>query len=143
MLSVVMVFGLTGTMAFASETATDPNYNHGTIAVKADDSSGTITMVKGSTAEITVSPYVHVQYQGCQMDGLCPDTCGGEACFTPGMGCICVSDPTERTAIVTVTSSDESVVKAGAVAAAGETENKVGSKADGKVINQVVAELTK
>ena len=133
MLSVVMVFGLTGTMAFASETATDPNYNHGTIAVKADDSSGTITMVKGSTAEITVSPYVHVQYQGCQMDGLCPDTCGGEACFTPGMGCICVSDPTERTAIVTVTSSDESVVKAGAVAAAGETENKVGSKADGKV----------
>ena len=133
MLSLVMVFGLTGTMAFASETATDPNYNHGTIAVKADDSSGTITMVKGSTAEITVSPYVHVQYQGCQMDGLCPDTCGGEACFTPGMGCICVSDPTERTAIVMVTSSDESVVKAGAVAAAGETENKVGSKADGKV----------
>ena len=133
MLSLVMVFGLTGTMAFASETATDPNYNHGTIAVKADDSSGTITMVKGSTAEITVSPYVHVQYQGCQMDGLCPDTCGGEACFTPGMGCICVSAPTERTAIVMVTSSDESVVKAGAVAAAGETENKVGSKADGKV----------
>ena len=133
MLSLVMVFGLTGTMAFASETATDPNYNHGTIAVKADDSSGTITMVKGSTAEITVSPYVHVQYQGCQMDGLCPDTCGGEACFTPGMGCICVSAPTERTAIVMVTSSDESVVKAGAVAVAGETENKVGSKADGKV----------
>ena len=133
MLSAVMVFGLAGTMAFANEAATDPNYNHGTIAVKADDSSGTITMVKGSTAEITVSPYVHVQYQGCQMDGLCPDTCGGEACFTPGMGCICVSDPTERTAIVMVTSSDESVVKAGAVAAAGETENKVGSKADGKV----------
>ena len=133
MLSLVMVFGLTGTMAFASETATDPNYNHGTIAVKADDRGGTITMVKGSTAEITVSPYIHVQYQGCQMDGLCPDTCGGEACFTPGMGCICVSDPTERTAIVMVTSSDESVVKAGAVAAAGETENKVGSKADGKV----------
>ena len=133
MLSLVMVFGLAGTMAFASETATDPNCNHGTIAVKADDRGGTITMVKGSTAEITVSPYIHVQYQGCQMDGLCPDTCGGEACFTPGMGCICVSDPTERTAIVMVTSSDESVVKAGAVAAAGETENKVGSKADGKV----------
>lgn len=133
MLSLVMVFGLTGTMAFATENETSPIYNHGTIAVKADDSSGTITMVKGSTAEITVSPYVHVQYQGCQMDGLCPDTCGGEACFTPGMGCICVSDPTERTAIVMVTSSDESVVKAGAVAAAGETENKVGSKADGKV----------
>ena len=133
MLSLVMVFGLAGTMAFARETATDPNCNHGTIAVKADDRGGTITMVKGSTAEITVSPYIHVQYQGCQMDGLCPDTCGGEACFTPGMGCICVSDPTERTAIVMVTSSDESVVKAGAVAAAGETENKVGSKADGKV----------
>ena len=133
MLSLVMVFGLAGTMAFASETATDPNCNHGTIVVKADDRGGTITMVKGSTAEITVSPYVHVQYQGCQMDGLCPDTCGGEACFTPGMGCICVSAPTERTAIVMVTSSDESVVKAGAVAAAGETENKVGSKADGKV----------
>lgn len=34
---------------------------------------------------------------------------------------------------MTITSSDDSVVKAGAVAAAGETENKVGSKADGKV----------
>lgn len=132
MLSAVMVFGFAGTMAFANEAATDPNYNHGTIAVKADDSSGTITMVKGSTAEITVSPYVHVQYQGCQMPD-CPEMCGGEACFTPGKGCICVSDPTERTANVTITSSDDSVVKAGAVAAAGETENKVGSKADGKV----------
>ena len=132
MLSAVMVFGLAGTMAFANEAVTDPNYNHGTIAVKADDSSGTITMVKGSTAEITVSPYVHVQYQGCQMPD-CPEMCGGEACFTPGKGCICVSDPTERTANVTITSSDDSVVKAGAVAAAGETENKVGSKADGKV----------
>ena len=132
MLSVVMVFGLTGTLAFANETETDPNYNHGTIAVKADDSSGTITMVKGGTAEITVSPYIHVQYQGCQMPD-CPEICGGKDCFTPGMGCICVSDPTERTANVTITSSDESVVKAGAVTAAGETENKVGSKADGKV----------
>lgn len=132
MLSVVMVFGLTGTLAFANETETDPNYNHGTIAVKADDSNGTITMVKGGTAEITVSPYIHVQYQGCQMPD-CPEMCGGEACFTPGKGCICVSDPTERTANVTITSSDDSVVKAGAVAAAGETENKVGSKADGKV----------
>ena len=132
MLSAVMVFGLAGTMAFANEAATDPNYHHGTIAVKADDSSGTITMVKGSTAEITVSPYVHVQYQGCQMPD-CPEICGGKDCFTPGMGCICVSDPTERTANVTITSSDDSVVKAGAVAVAGETENKVGSKADGKV----------
>ena len=132
MLSVVMVFGLTGTLAFANETETDPNYNHGTIAVKADDSNGTITMVKGSTAEITVSPYVHVQYQGCQMPD-CPEMCGGEACFTPGKGCVCDSTLTERTANVTVNSSDDSVVKAGAVAAAGETENKVGSKADGKV----------
>lgn len=132
MLSLVMVFGLAGTMAFANEAATDPNYNHGTIAVKADDSSGTITMVKGSTAEITVSPYVHVQYQGCQMAD-CPEMCGGEACFTPGKGCVCDSTLTERTANVTVNSSDDSVVKAGAVAAAGETENKVGSKADGKV----------
>lgn len=132
MLSVVMVFGLTGTLAFANETETDPNYNHGTIAVKADDSNGTITMVKGGTAEITVSPYVHVQYQGCQMAD-CPEMCGGEACFTPGKGCVCDSTLTERTANVTVNSSDDSVVKAGAVAAAGETENKVGSKADGKV----------
>lgn len=132
MLSLVMVFGLAGTMAFANEAATDPNYNHGTIAVKASDSNGTITMVKGSTAEITVSPYVHVQYQGCQMAD-CPEMCGGEACFTPGKGCVCNSTLTERTANVTVNSSDDSVVKAGAVAAAGETENKVGSKADGKV----------
>lgn len=132
MLSVVMVFGLTGTLAFANETETDPNYNHGTIAVKADDSNGTITMVKGSTAEITVSPYVHVQYQGCQMPD-CPEICGGQSCFTEGMGCACGPTPAERKADVTVNSSDESVVKAGAVAAAGETENKVGSKADGKV----------
>lgn len=132
MLSVVMVFGLTGTLAFANETETDPNYNHGTIAVKADDSNGTITMVKGGTAEITVSPYIHVQYQGCQMPD-CPESCGGKSCFTEGMGCACGPTPAERKADVTVNSSDESVVKAGAVAAAGETENKVGSKADGKV----------
>ena len=132
MLSVVMVFGLAGTLAFANETETSSQYNHGTIAVKADDSNGTITMVKGGSAEITVSPYIHVQYQGCQMPD-CPEMCGGEACFTPGKGCVCDSTLTERTANVTVNSSDDSVVKAGAVAAAGETENKVGSKADGKV----------
>lgn len=132
MLSVVMVFGLTGTLAFANETETDPNYNHGTIAVKADDSNGTITMVKGSTAEITVSPYVHVQYQGCQMAD-CPEMCGGEACFTPGKGCVCNSTLTERTANVTVNSSDDSVVKAGAPEAAAEVGTAVGSKADGKV----------
>ena len=132
MLSAVMVFGLAGTMAFANETETSSQYNHGTIAVKADDSNGTITMVKGGSAEITVSPYIHVQYQGCQMPD-CPEMCGGEACFTPGKGCVCDSTLTERTANVTVNSSDDSVVKAGAVAAAGETENKVGSKADGKV----------
>lgn len=132
MLSVVMVFGLTGTLAFANETETDPNYNHGTIAVKADDSNGTITMVKGSTAEITVSPYVHVQYQGCQMAD-CPEMCGGEACFTPGKGCVCNSTLTERTANVTVNSSDDSVVKAGAPEAAAEVGTAVGSKADGKI----------
>lgn len=132
MLSAVMVFGLAGTLAFANETETSSQYNHGTIAVKADDSNGTITMVKGGSAEITVSPYIHVQYQGCQMPD-CPEMCGGEACFTPGKGCVCDSTLTERTANVTVNSSDDSVVKAGAVAAAGETENKVGSKADGKV----------
>lgn len=132
MLSLVMVFGLAGTMAFANEAATDPNYNHGTIAVKASDSNGTITMVKGSTAEITVSPYVHVQYQGCQMAD-CPEMCGGEACFTPGKGCVCNSTLTERTANVTVNSSDDSVVKVGAPEAAAEVGTAVGSKADGKV----------
>ena len=132
MLSLVMVFGLAGTMAFANEAATDPNYNHGTIAVKADDSSGTITMVKGSTAEITVSPYLHMQYHGCQMDG-CPESCGGQDCFTEGQGCVCDPTPTERTATVTVTSTDEGVVKAGAAEAAGTVTSQVGSKADGKV----------
>ena len=132
MLSVVMVFGLTGTLAFANETETDPNYNHGTIAVKADDSNGTITMVKGGTAEITVSPYIHVQYQGCQMPD-CPEMCGGKSCFTEGMGCVCGFDPTERTATVTVTSTDEGVIKAGAAEAAGTVTSQVGSKADGKV----------
>ncbi len=132
MLSAVMVFGLTGTLAFANETETDPNYNHGTIAVKADDSNGTITMVKGGTAEITVSPYIHVQYQGCQMPD-CPESCGGKSCFTEGMGCVCGFDPTERTATVTVTSTDEGVIKAGAAEAAGTVTSQVGSKADGKV----------
>lgn len=132
MLSAVMVFGLTGTLAFANETETDPNYNHGTIAVKADDSNGTITMVKGGTAEITVSPYIHVQYQGCQMPD-CPESCGGKSCFTEGMGCVCGFDPTERTATVTVTSTDEGVIKARAAEAAGTVTSQVGSKADGKV----------
>ena len=132
MLSVVMVFGLAGTLAFANETETSSQYNHGTIAVKADDSNGTITMVKGGSAEITVSPYIHVQYQGCQMPD-CPEMCGGEACFTPGKGCVCDSTLTERTANVTVNSSDDSVVKAGAPEAAAEVGTAVGSKADGKI----------
>lgn len=132
MLSAVMVFGLAGTMAFANETETSSQYNHGTIAVKADDSNGTITMVKGGSAEITVSPYIHVQYQGCQMPD-CPEMCGGEACFTPGKGCVCDSTLTERTANVTVNSSDDSVVKAGAPEAAAEVGTAVGSKADGKI----------
>ncbi len=132
MLSVVMVFGLTGTLAFANETVTDPNYNHGTIAVKAGDSNGTITMVKGSTAEITVSPYLHVQYHGCQMDG-CPEACGGQYCFTEGQGCVCDPTPTKRTANVTVTSTDDTVVKAGAAEAVGTVTSQVGNKADGKV----------
>lgn len=131
-LSIVMVFGLTGTLAFANETETDPNYNHGTIAVKADDSNGTITMVKGGTAEITVSPYVHVQYNGCQMPG-CPEICGGQYCFEEGKGCVCDSSSKTRTAAVTVKSTDESVVKAGAPEAAAEVGTAVGSKADGKI----------
>ena len=132
MLSAVMVFGLAGTLAFANETETSSQYNHGTIAVKADDSNGTITMVEGGSAEITVSPYVHVQYQGCQMAD-CPESCGGKSCFTEGMGCVCGFDPTERTATVTVTSTDEGVIKAGAAEAAGTVTSQVGSKADGKV----------
>lgn len=131
-LSIVMVFGLTGTLAFANETETDPNYNHGTIAVKADDSNGTITMVKGGTAEITVSPYVHVQYNGCQMPG-CPKICGGQSCFEEGKGCVCADTPATRTANVTVKSDNESVVKAGAPEAAAEVGTAVGSKADGKI----------
>lgn len=68
MMSALLVLSLSATMAFANENVTSPIYNHGTMAVTADGGGDTISMVPGGTASISISPYIHVQYEGCQME---------------------------------------------------------------------------
>lgn len=73
-LSILTMFSTMGMTAFADTVQkTDSKYNHGTIAVSAsvNDTAVTdesnVTMQVGDTMNITVSPYVHVQYQECGM----------------------------------------------------------------------------
>ena len=98
-LSILTIFSTMGMTAFAETNpqAADTKYSHGTIAVSAEVGGTTVadesnvTMNVGDTMNITVSPYVHVQYAGCGMPE-CPAACesmpGMEGmCFTPGKGC--------------------------------------------------------
>ena len=136
MMSALLVLSLSATMAFANENVTSPTYNHGTMAVTADGGGDTISMMPGGTASISISPYIHVQYEGCQMemgDVACPDMCGGDSCFQKGLGCSCASSPVMRTAKVTVKSDDESIVKASEATAVKDAGSKAGSTADGKI----------
>ncbi len=143
MLSVVMVFGLTGTMVFASEGHTSDVYNHGTIQVTAGNSD-TITISKGGTAEITITPYQHRQYAGCQMvDGndSCPNMCEGMmpgGCFVKDKGCRCDETPVLRTAAVTktveVVQGSGSIVAVGDPSPVGTVGSTVGSTVDGKMV---------
>ncbi|MGI6736937.1 MAG: fibronectin type III domain-containing protein [Anaerovoracaceae bacterium] len=134
-LSAVLVLSLAGSLALASETYTSEEYNHGTISIRADEAeSGSLSMAPGDQAVITISPYMHVQYRGCQMsDGTksCPDICGGEICFVRGKGCSCEQNPVTRTTKAAAVSSDKNVVKAGKPSASGAVDSSVGSMVDG------------
>lgn len=79
-LTLIMIFSSLSLNAFAKDT--DPDYNHGTIKVEAD----AVSVQVGDTVNVTVSPYVHVQYRGCGRAD-CPEICGGLTCFEKGLGC--------------------------------------------------------
>jgi len=130
LLALALVITSGGFAAFANEAETDPEYNHGRISVTAD---GSLEMEVGDELEITISPYVHMQYIGCQMNG-CPAICGGYDCFITGYGCTCETEPVVRYATVTVTSGNENVVTSdGTVTQAEGTIAEVGDMADGTV----------
>lgn len=139
--SAMLVLGLSGTVAFASETTTSATVNHGTMGVytgtSADQDDTNIELAVGDSVDITIEPYVHVQYEGCQMDSgaeFCPESCGGYGgCFTKGMGCGCGKDPKTRKASVTATPVDTNVVSASAAAANGAVGSEVGSTVNGTV----------
>ena len=147
-LSFMTIFSTMGMTAFANEQKTDPNYNHGTIAVTAtindENVDDSVEMNVGDIMNISVAPYQHVQYHGCQMEG-CPEICGGEDCFTAGSGCVCDPTPTLRTAKVTVTSSDSKneIVKVSDITADGViNESVVGNRTNGTIKVEAVGEGT-
>ena len=124
--------------------ATDPVHNHGTIDLAADINGNTLedvtsmSMKVGDSLNIIVSPYVHVQYQGCGK-GDCPTNCekmvgGVGACFKKGKGCFCNPNPKLRHTEIKVTASNPGVVSVGTPTEAEtltENEESVGQMADG------------
>ena len=110
----LMIPAFPATQASAAEaygTATD-EYNHGTIEITADGASADVIELEvGQTATVKVSPYQHMQYEGCGRPE-CPASCESEhsmACFEKGKGCVCVPTATLRTADLTAISSEEGV----------------------------------
>ncbi|MGI6736968.1 MAG: BspA family leucine-rich repeat surface protein [Anaerovoracaceae bacterium] len=135
-LCLTLFLGLSGSVVLASETHTSKIYNHGTIGVTAEGGGDTIEIFAGESTDLTISPYVHVQYLGCQMgtgENACPDICGGQVCFVKGKGCQCVPTPKKRTTAVTVTPANANVVTAGTPTASGDAGSEVGSMVDGTV----------
>ncbi len=106
--------------AASGSTSDADQYRHGTVQIDADTAKdGVITLKKGQTATIRVSPYIHKQYKGCGKTG-CPENCEAEhgvECFVKGMGCKCDHTPVDRQAKVTTTIDNQDVVKAGDVVA--------------------------
>ena len=104
-----------------------PDYNHGTIQISSEAAQDNVIELKvGETATITVTPYQHVQYEGCRMwNKPCPTVCdemfeeyGMEgACFEKGKGCICTKTPSLETAEVSASSTKEDVASVSAVVA--------------------------
>lgn len=104
-----------------------PDYNHGTIQISSEAAQDNVIELKvGETATITVTPYQHVQYEGCRMwNKPCPTVCdemfeeyGMEGtCFEKGKGCICTKTPSLETAEVSASSTKEDVASVSAVVA--------------------------
>ena len=131
-----MIFSSLSLNALAKDT--DPDYNHGTIKVEVD----AVSVQVGDAVNITVSPYVHVQYRGCGRAD-CPEICGGLTCFEKGLGCGCDKTPEKRTADVKAVSSNEDVIAVDTITPQTEVdENTVGQMADGRLVLRAVGEGT-
>lgn len=126
-LSFLTIFSTMGTSAFAEGQKAADKYTHGTIAVTAQvdgkDVDDSVTMKVGDAMNISITPYQHVQYPGCDAPACPgPDACVGQDCFTVGKGCVCAgTDATLRTTEVKVTSddTDNKIVKVSEVTADG------------------------
>ena len=128
----------------AQSHKTDPVHNHGTIGIDADingtavENESNMSMKVGDSLNISISPYVHVQYQGCGKYD-CPTNCekmvgGVGACFKVGKGCFCNANPKLRNTDIKVTSSNKEIVSVGEPTAEQvlvENDASIGQMADG------------
>lgn len=89
----------------------------------------------GDTVKVTVSPYVHIQREGCDYNDGCPDACGDEmGCFIKGLGCNCETAPTKRTTDVDTEVTKEGIVFIGSPSAVEEisaSEETLAKMSDG------------
>ena len=124
--------------AYADESTNA--YSHGDIAISSDAATDNVIELEvGDTATITVTPYQHVQSKGCgraECPEICEDVAPG-ACFVQGIGCVCDGrDPVLRTAEVTSTVADASIVSAGDIAAVSQlaaSEDTLGDTVNGAI----------
>lgn len=138
MLIGVLTIGGAAT-AFASDTYTSEKRNHGTISITAEnETNNTINMKLGDTITVTVSPYIHVQYEGCGTTPNCPDVCGDMpgSCFIKNYGCNCSTSPTKRITKVETAVTKEGIISVGEANALDNindkpTVNDLASKSDG------------
>ncbi|MGI6736969.1 MAG: InlB B-repeat-containing protein [Anaerovoracaceae bacterium] len=130
-LSAVLLLSLTSSLSFASEEEPGVRFNHGRLLVSSEEGGDTIEMTVGETANLSISPYMHIQYLGCDK-GYCPDYCG-PGCFIKGKGCSCFIEPKTRTAAVTVTVGDKNIVQAGEASANGDIGSDIGNVISGSV----------
>ncbi|MBP3384252.1 MAG: hypothetical protein J6M22_02195, partial [Firmicutes bacterium] len=136
--SWLLAFGLilgSANMTVQAEETTQ--YSHGTVGITSDaaDSTNVISLKKGETATVSISPYIHVQYKGCGKE-KCPASCEeeyGVPCFEVGNGCKCDQTPTTRTAEVAATAADPAVAAVSTEVAAQTAGETVGSQAAGSL----------
>lgn len=120
-------------------------YIHGDIEIAASvdvQEDGVIALEAGESFQAIISPYIHVQYAGCEKTG-CPEICGGYDCFEIGKGCKCEGEELceTKTAAVIVETSDTQTVAASDPSAQGTVQSReAGSQAPGEVTLTAVRE---
>ncbi len=109
LLSVGMIVGLGGVTAFAAETgdagiqtlALEPDdwtadgyqpyhgFTHGDLQISGVEEDETIEIEAGESVVLTIEPFAHVQYKGCNVGSLCCLEHCEDTCWIVGKGCVC------------------------------------------------------